>query len=107
MAEFRRGATNTAANIVNFKRQIKALGFSYDWEREIDQLMDRQVKALDQAQRKAIFDQVQKIVAEQLPIIYFAAPHIYLAASTRVEHATPALLRPAILWNADELGVRR
>jgi leucyl-tRNA synthetase len=27
-------ATNTAANIVNFKRQIKALGFSYDWERE-------------------------------------------------------------------------
>ncbi len=28
-------ATNTAANIVNFKRQIKALGFSYDWEREL------------------------------------------------------------------------
>ena len=27
-------ASNTAANIVNFKRQIKALGFSYDWERE-------------------------------------------------------------------------
>ncbi len=27
-------ATNTAANIVNFKRQIKALGFSYDWDRE-------------------------------------------------------------------------
>ena len=27
-------ATNTASNIVNFKRQIKALGFSYDWERE-------------------------------------------------------------------------
>ncbi len=29
-------ATNTRNNIVNFKRQIKALGFSYDWEREID-----------------------------------------------------------------------
>ena len=28
-------AANTAANIVNFKRQIKALGFSYDWEREL------------------------------------------------------------------------
>ncbi len=28
-------AANTAANIVNFKRQIKALGFSYDWDREI------------------------------------------------------------------------
>ncbi|MDB6113221.1 MAG: leuS [Lacunisphaera sp.] len=28
-------AANTAANIANFKRQIKALGFSYDWDREI------------------------------------------------------------------------
>jgi len=28
-------STNTAANIVNFKRQIKALGFSYDWDREL------------------------------------------------------------------------
>ncbi len=29
-------ASNTQNNIVNFKRQIKALGFSYDWEREVD-----------------------------------------------------------------------
>jgi len=29
-------ASNTQNNIINFKRQIKALGFSYDWDREID-----------------------------------------------------------------------
>lgn len=29
-------ATNTAANVKNFRRQIKALGFSYDWDREIN-----------------------------------------------------------------------
>ncbi len=29
-------ATNTQNNITNFRRQIKALGFSYDWDREID-----------------------------------------------------------------------
>jgi leucyl-tRNA synthetase len=29
-------ASNTRANISNFRRQIGALGFSYDWEREID-----------------------------------------------------------------------
>lgn len=29
-------ATNTAANVDNFRRQIKALGFSYDWDREIN-----------------------------------------------------------------------
>src|SRR5687768_14302346 len=29
-------ASNTQNNITNFRRQIKALGFSYDWDREID-----------------------------------------------------------------------
>ncbi len=29
-------AANTQANITNFRRQIKALGFSYDWDREVD-----------------------------------------------------------------------
>jgi leucyl-tRNA synthetase len=29
-------AANTQNNIANFRRQIKALGFSYDWSREID-----------------------------------------------------------------------
>lgn len=77
-----------------------------DWEREIDQLMARQVTALDLAERKALFDQVQRIVADQLPMIQFAAPRITLATSTRVTGATPALLRPSILWNPDTLGVR-
>ncbi len=29
-------AVNTRNNVANFRRQIKALGFSYDWEREVD-----------------------------------------------------------------------
>jgi leucyl-tRNA synthetase len=29
-------AANTQNNIANFRRQIKALGFSYDWDREVD-----------------------------------------------------------------------
>jgi len=29
-------ASNTQNNITNFRRQLKALGFSYDWEREVD-----------------------------------------------------------------------
>jgi peptide/nickel transport system substrate-binding protein len=77
-----------------------------EWERDVDQLMAKQVAALDQAQRKALFDQAQKIVAEQLPLIEFAAPRIYLATSTRVAGATPALLRPSILWNPDTLTVK-
>src|SRR4051812_34783522 len=29
-------ASNTQNNITNFRRQLKALGFSYDWDREVD-----------------------------------------------------------------------
>ncbi|MFT3781647.1 MAG: leucine--tRNA ligase [Nibricoccus sp.] len=29
-------ASNTQNNIANFRRQLKALGFSYDWDREVD-----------------------------------------------------------------------
>ena len=29
-------SANTRNNITNFRRQIKALGFSYDWDREVD-----------------------------------------------------------------------
>jgi hypothetical protein len=28
-------ASTTTANIANFKRQLKSLGFSYDWNREV------------------------------------------------------------------------
>ncbi|MCL2190862.1 MAG: leucine--tRNA ligase [Treponema sp.] len=33
-------AATTAANIGRFRRQIKALGFSYDWDREVDTSSD-------------------------------------------------------------------
>jgi len=78
-----------------------------EWEREVDQLMAKQVTTIDQAQRKALFDQVQKIMVEELPMIQFVAPRIYLATSTRVTGVTPALLRPQILWNPDVVGVKQ
>jgi len=76
------------------------------WERDIDQLMARQVASYDRAERKALFDQVQAIMARELPLIQFAAPKIFIAASTRVADATPALLRPSLLWNPDPIRVR-
>jgi peptide/nickel transport system substrate-binding protein len=78
-----------------------------EWERRIDDLMRRQAAALDQGERKALFDQVQAIFAEQQPVVQFAAPRMMVAISSRVENATPAVQRPAmILWNPDRLSVR-
>ena len=76
------------------------------WEREIDELMRRQMASPDEGERKRLFDEVQKIFAEHLPIVHFVAPRIFVAASVRATNLTPALLRPQLLWSPDTIAVR-
>ena len=76
------------------------------WEREIDQLMQQQMVTLDTARRKALYDRVQQLIAENLPFIFLATPNILAGADSRVGNFHPAVLDPYTLWNADELYVR-
>ncbi|OFW17276.1 MAG: hypothetical protein A3H29_00475 [Acidobacteria bacterium RIFCSPLOWO2_02_FULL_67_21] len=76
-----------------------------DWERRIDTLMLEQAATLDPARRRQQFDAVQRIVAENLPALYFAAPRLYYAHSTRVRGVVASVQRPPVLWNADMLSV--
>jgi len=76
-----------------------------DWERRIDALMTRQIASPDDAERKRLFDEVQKIFAEHLPTIQFVAPRLYAAASTRVTNLRPSLLRPQLLWAPESVAV--
>ena len=68
--------------------------------------MKEQVASLDDQRRKELFAEVQRIFAEELPILHFAAPRVLVATSARVLNATPAVLRPTILWNPDTLSVK-
>jgi peptide/nickel transport system substrate-binding protein len=76
-----------------------------DWERRIDELMTRQIASPDQDERKRLYDEVQKIFAEHLPIVYFVAPRIYVAHGARVTNLTPAESRPQLLWRPDTVAV--
>lgn len=76
------------------------------WERQIDELMARQIAAFNEGERKRLFEEVQKIFAEHVPVVNFAAARVYVAASTRVINLTPAVLRPQLLWSADTIAVR-
>jgi peptide/nickel transport system substrate-binding protein len=73
------------------------------WEAEIDRLMRQQLSTLDAGRRKAMYDRVQAIVAEQLPFIFLAAPHILVAARGDLANFQPAVLDHYTLWNADRL----
>lgn len=75
------------------------------WEREIDELMLRQIAAGAPEERQRLFREVQRIFGEQLPALYFVAPRVVVAASARVLNVRPVPLMPQVLWNVDELAV--
>jgi peptide/nickel transport system substrate-binding protein len=76
-----------------------------EWEGRVDALMQQQASLIDPEKRRTLFDEVQKITAENLPILYFAAPRLYAAHSSRVRGTVPSVTRPHLLWNADMLSV--
>jgi peptide/nickel transport system substrate-binding protein len=76
-----------------------------DWERRLDTLMLEQAAELDPERRRQQFIAVQRIMAENLPVLYFAAPRMYYAHSGRLRGVLPSVLRPPVLWNADSLSV--
>lgn len=76
-----------------------------EWERRIDAAMARQITSLDQKDRHSAFVEAQKIFAAHAPVVYFAAPRIFVAAASRVKNLSPAVLRPQLLWSADSIAV--
>ena len=73
------------------------------WEKEIDDLMRRQLVTLDAAERKRLYDRMQVLVAENLPLIPLVSPNVLVGAKTELGNFRPAILDPYVLWNADEL----
>jgi peptide/nickel transport system substrate-binding protein len=76
-----------------------------DWERRMEEAIARHTTSLDERERQRAFTEAQKIFAEHLPMVHFAAPQIYVAASKRATNLTPAALRPQLLWSADTIAV--
>lgn len=76
------------------------------WEAEIDKLMREQASALNDKQRKAKFDRVQQIVAEQQPFLYLVNKDVLTAISPAVVGAAPAVLNPQAFWNLETLQLK-
>jgi peptide/nickel transport system substrate-binding protein len=76
------------------------------WEKEIDDLMRQMTAEVDQAERRRLFEQVQKIFADHLPAIHFVAPRLHHAVSSRVGNLEPAINRPQLLWNVEKITVQ-
>jgi peptide/nickel transport system substrate-binding protein len=91
-----------AAHIWNIGQKVPATA----WEKEIDDLMRQMTAETNLAERKRLFDQVQAIFAENLPAIYFVAPRLHHAVSSRVGNLEPAVNRPQLMWNVEKISVQ-
>jgi peptide/nickel transport system substrate-binding protein len=76
------------------------------WEARIDALMHQQVAVTDPVERRRLFNEVQRIFAQELPAIAFVAPKVSIAIGARVTGVRPSVLQPFVLWDAATLGVR-
>ena len=63
--------------------------------------MARQIASPDEAERKRLFDEVQKIFAEHLPIVYFVAPRIYVAHVVARDQPDARRIAPQLLWRPE------
>lgn len=79
---------------------------STPWEAEMDKLMQQQEVTINYAKRKQLYDRVQEIVSQNLPVICLVSPNILVGAKDRVGNFSPAILDPYVLWNVEELYVR-
>jgi peptide/nickel transport system substrate-binding protein len=73
------------------------------WEAEIDALMRRQLTTRDAALRKRLYDRVQALVAENLPIISLVSPNVLVGATRGLGNFRPTVLDHHALSNVEEL----
>lgn len=75
------------------------------WEARIDELMQQQSVTTDRAMRRRLFDEAQRLLADQMPALWFVAPRAVVAVSGRVRGATPTIFFPPVLWNAERISL--
>jgi peptide/nickel transport system substrate-binding protein len=73
------------------------------WEAEIDALMQEQIRTRDAARRKRLYDRVQLLVADNLPIISLVSPNVLVGSTTGLSNFRPTVIDHPALWNAEEL----
>lgn len=77
---------------------------SSDWEKRIDEIMDQGVQELDDAKRKVLYDEFQRIASDQLPVTYTVLGEKMYGLRNRFGNIKPSGYA-GLLHNIDEIFV--
>ncbi len=110
------GGTTDPSGAMNV---LKSSGFTHQWfprqpspstpwEARMDYLMDDQNSTMDLNQRKKDFDEVQEIMADEMPLIFTVSPQFYCAMRSNIGNVRATALSdyPAT-WNIEELYFKK
>jgi peptide/nickel transport system substrate-binding protein len=78
-----------------------------EWEARLDELMEQQMLALDTSERKALYDEVQTILAGKQPLVDIVVPHVLIGVSKRVQNLKPTPFWTPPLWNSEEISISK
>lgn len=73
------------------------------WEKRLDELCLKNAHQITYEERKASWDEIQMLLAEELPMIWLVKPHELVAAKVGIGNYRPKILRPCNFWNLEEL----
>ncbi|MEG4323458.1 MULTISPECIES: ABC transporter substrate-binding protein [unclassified Microcoleus] len=76
----------------------------YDWEQKIDDLYVKASQELDEAKRKELYGETQRIIAEQVPFLYMVNPLTFEAVRDRISGIRYSAIGGAF-WNLYELKI--
>ena len=95
------------SNAATHQWQPKQKTPATEWEAKIDKLFGDQAGEPDLQKRAQIFNEIQKIMAEESPVVPVVSRHIVAAVNTRVGNYAPSSIFPYSIWNAEELFIKQ
>lgn len=74
------------------------------WEADLDRLFREQAAATNIDTRRRLFNRLQELVVEHLPIVPLVSPNHLVAVRQGLEGLVPGVTSRDSLWNADEIA---
>jgi peptide/nickel transport system substrate-binding protein len=78
-----------------------------EWEAKIDSLFAQQAQETDYASRKKTFEEIQSIMADEMPIIPIVSRHVITGVNQRVGNYSASSILPFSMWNAERLFIKQ
>lgn len=94
---------SSAAQHISFPKQKSP---STEWEAELDNLVHKLDASVDQAERKRIYGEINRIWSEQLPEINLLAEKHAVTYKSKFGNIRPSSLFAHLTWNCEEIFIK-